>query len=329
MLRHPASTIAFARLFHSDPCDWFAAVALAMNNAQIAHLVWWAAHSGQVGWAGFVANVTPARALYFLAAWAVGMVFKVSIFTAIGKRGVYYGSKFGHAIPWTNGFPFSVTGARLARPPRCLRQAGHANSPALPTAAHPQYLGSSLLISGAGVLLYNPAFPGHALVPAWWVFLYVATGVLEEGLCASHDPSAPLPKDFDPFMDHQTRPLVAAELARLAVMAPVAAARLLSAALLASASAATLLLMEARHRFRMQVVWRATQHQALSSAPRARAQSWAGSQPERQALVARATRHASHALLLLLGITVRAPGYGADQLPALGGGVSHRHFAAG
>lgn len=50
--------------------------------------------------------------------------------------------------------------------------------------------------------------PGHILLPAFWVLLYILTGIAEEGLCQSHDPKAPLPPDFDPFFDHQSRPLV-------------------------------------------------------------------------------------------------------------------------
>ena len=80
--------------------------------------------------------------------------------------------------------------------------------------AHPQYLGSSLCITAVGTLLWNENAPVNALLPAFWVVLYVLTGVAEEGLCASHDPLAKLPANFDPYFDRQTRPLVRNPLAQ-------------------------------------------------------------------------------------------------------------------
>ena len=64
------------------------------------------------------------------------------------------------------------------------------------------------MITATGILLWNPQYPGNALLPAFWVLLYVLTGVAEEGLVASHDPLAKLPANFDPYIDRQSRPLV-------------------------------------------------------------------------------------------------------------------------
>ena len=120
VLTHAPSTIAVAKLFHSDPCDWFAMVALILNALQLSSCFHWAVTSGQQ-------FLFPSllRIALGAAGWAVGSVFKVAIFTAIGKRGVYYGTKFGHQIPWVDGFPFSVTGARRpparCKPPLCVR----------------------------------------------------------------------------------------------------------------------------------------------------------------------------------------------------------------
>lgn len=79
-----------------------------------------------------------------------------------------------------------------------------------PCAAHPQYLGSSLCITAVGIAIYDAANPGHVLLPAFWVALYVLTGLAEEGLCHSCEPFAPLPAGADPLVDIHSRPVVRA-----------------------------------------------------------------------------------------------------------------------
>ncbi len=92
---------------------------------------------------------------------------------------------------------------------RALIRASHACRSLHPcVAAHPQYLGSSLCISAVGVLLHDASRPGNTLLAVWWVALYVATGLLEEGACHSSEPFAPLAKGADPFTDTHTRPVV-------------------------------------------------------------------------------------------------------------------------
>ncbi len=88
-------------------------------------------------------------------------------------------------------------------------------------AAHPQYLGSSLCITAAGLALHDAAFPGHDALPLWWVACYVLTGLAEEGLCHSVEPFAPLPSGADPLLDASSRPIVTAEAVRLLLMAPL------------------------------------------------------------------------------------------------------------
>ncbi len=113
VLLHPSSTKRTAALFRMDAVEWFADVALALNVAQFAALFAFIATSSRFSLAGLAARwaESPGRALS-VPMFALGTVFKVTIFTAIGKKGVYYGAKFGHTIPWVHGFPFSVTGAR-------------------------------------------------------------------------------------------------------------------------------------------------------------------------------------------------------------------------
>ena len=90
-----------------------------------------------------------------LALFGFGQSLNAGIFAAIGKVGVYYGSKLGHTVPWVTGWPFD-------------------------TVSHPQYVGSVLSVWGLAVLLWG-SVPGGALVAvaAYWTGLYVITGVQE------------------------------------------------------------------------------------------------------------------------------------------------------
>ena len=117
VLTQPRSTIAVARLFGAEPVDWFASVALVLNAAQLAAVGSHAVSSGHYSPSSVLSQLTLPRVALGAVMWAAGLVLKISIFTAIGKRGVYYGTKFGHSIPWIDGFPFSVTGAPSRPPP--------------------------------------------------------------------------------------------------------------------------------------------------------------------------------------------------------------------
>ena len=218
VLLHPSSTKRTAAWFRLDAVEWFASVALVMNVSQFAALLLFIATSGRFSLSGLAARwvENPLRVLA-VPLFALGSVFKVAIFTTIGKKGVYYGAKFGHSIPWVHGFPFNVTGAQPPSPQRSLDDQIRL-TPA--RAAHPQYLGSSLCIISAGVALHDAKFPGNDLLPLWWVVLYLLTGLAEEGLCHSVEPFAPLPKGADPLVDGSSRPVVSAEAVRLVLMAP-------------------------------------------------------------------------------------------------------------
>ena len=60
-------------------------------------------------------------------------VARAGIYRAIGKAGVYYGYKFGVAVPWCTGFPFTLG------------------------LAHPQYLGSAATAYGCVLLSLTAA----------------------------------------------------------------------------------------------------------------------------------------------------------------------------
>jgi hypothetical protein len=122
---HPASTKRTAALLRVDAVEWFAGVSLALNFAQLGAVLAFVITSGRFGFspAGIAAALAraPLRALA-APMFGLGLVFKVTIFSAIGRDGVYYGSKFGKEIPWVHGFPFSVTGALPFRGAVCAQQ---------------------------------------------------------------------------------------------------------------------------------------------------------------------------------------------------------------
>ena len=82
-------------------------------------------------------------------------VLNISIYRAIGKKGVYYGFKLGSPVPWHTGFPFNVV-------------------------SHPQYVGSIMTIWGAGGLVWSQAPSGWTAMLIYWSALYVLTGLQEQ-----------------------------------------------------------------------------------------------------------------------------------------------------
>jgi hypothetical protein len=80
---------------------------------------------------------------------AAGLVLNGSVFRHLGTTGVFYGNRFGHAVPWVRAFPFSWF-------------------------PHPQYLGAALLVWGFFVVMRFPA-PDWYAVPlvesAYYVFI--------------------------------------------------------------------------------------------------------------------------------------------------------------
>ena len=60
-----------------------------------------------------------------------GQLLNLSVFYRLGRVGVFYGGRFGHAVPWTDDFPFSVF-------------------------AHPQYVGAVTSIWGFFLVMRFP-----------------------------------------------------------------------------------------------------------------------------------------------------------------------------
>jgi len=80
-----------------------------------------------------------------------GQTLNLSVFHRLGKTGVFYGNRFGYAVPWCNRFPFSV-----------LR--------------HPQYVGTLLSIWGFFLVM---RFPYHD----WVVLPLLETAYYTAGSC--------------------------------------------------------------------------------------------------------------------------------------------------
>ncbi len=83
-----------------------------------------------------------------------GQILNFSIFLRLGRVGVFYGGRYGHRIPWVQGFPFSLV-------------------------AHPQYVGTALSIWGLFLLVRFPE-PDWLLLPLLQTVYYAASAWSEE-----------------------------------------------------------------------------------------------------------------------------------------------------
>jgi methylene-fatty-acyl-phospholipid synthase len=82
-----------------------------------------------------------------------GQVLNLGVFHRLGKNGVFYGNRFGYAVPWCSRFPFSV-----------LR--------------HPQYVGTVLSIWGFFLMMRFP-HRDWAMLPLLETAYYAAGGYVE------------------------------------------------------------------------------------------------------------------------------------------------------
>ena len=62
----------------------------------------------------------------------LGQLLNISVYKTIGRNGVYYGNRFGLAIPWVNTFPYNNKYIK-----------------------HPQYIGATLIWIGACLIVYS------------------------------------------------------------------------------------------------------------------------------------------------------------------------------
>jgi len=93
--------------------------------------------------------------MWFLGALALvaGQLLNFSVFRALGKTGVFYGTRFGHTVEWCHSFPFSVF-------------------------RHPQYLGTLMSIWGFFVIMRYPE-PDWVVLPLLETVYYTLGSRLE------------------------------------------------------------------------------------------------------------------------------------------------------
>lgn len=83
-----------------------------------------------------------------------GQLLNFSTFWQLGRKGIFYGARFGHDIPWRTGFPFSVC-------------------------PHPQYLGTVMSIWGVFLLFRYPGTDWY-LIPFVETVFYMLGAYLEK-----------------------------------------------------------------------------------------------------------------------------------------------------
>jgi methylene-fatty-acyl-phospholipid synthase len=114
----------------SDPTRALERLFYAFKGVQAVVFLAWVGYFAPPGAPGL--SGAPAAVWGGLALLLLGQSVNALTFYRLGRLGVFYGVRFGHAVPWCNAFPFSL-----------LR--------------HPQYVGTVLTIWGLFLALRFPA----------------------------------------------------------------------------------------------------------------------------------------------------------------------------
>lgn len=123
------ATARLARASAIDPVTLVYALFCVFKVVQIGVFGWWCyVFGGGVLWPS---ERGPIVALAGGGLIVAGQFLNVSVFRRLGVTGVFYGSRFGHVVPWSHAFPFSWF-------------------------KHPQYLGTVLSIWGVFLCLRFP-----------------------------------------------------------------------------------------------------------------------------------------------------------------------------
>lgn len=150
------------RLGRPDPVPVVRGLFLAFKVLQFTIFGLWITAHGGVGRPALVPVLAGSVAL------AAGQWLNLAVFARLGTVGVFYGTRFGHAVQWCTGFPFSLL-------------------------SHPQYVGTVLSIWGLFLLTRYPA-SDWSLLPMVETVLYML-GARAERLphdaAAEAVPSAP------------------------------------------------------------------------------------------------------------------------------------------
>jgi phosphatidyl-N-methylethanolamine N-methyltransferase len=127
--RNPGRFGAFAARWRAEPVDALRVLFFGFKVLQAAVFLGWcfAVGDGRV-WPpdGSASTIAAGGALI-----AAGQILSAAVFYQLGRAGVFYGTKFGHDLPWCRAFPFSLFD-------------------------HPQYVGTVLSIWGFFVVMRFP-----------------------------------------------------------------------------------------------------------------------------------------------------------------------------
>jgi hypothetical protein len=139
-----------------SPVDVLAALFVGFKFLQLAVFVGWClVHGGRLIPGERSGGVLLASA----ALLAAGQALNLSVFRSLGRTGVFYGSRFGHDVPWRVTFPFSWLD-------------------------HPQYVGALLTIWGFFVLTRYPA-PDWTALPLLETVYYAFGAHFEQDRAAT------------------------------------------------------------------------------------------------------------------------------------------------
>lgn len=125
--RRVAASLAQAAA--ADPITTVRSLFVGFKALQIGVFLWWCYVFG--GGVLRPADASPAVIALGVGLIGIGQILNISVFRHLGTTGVFYGTRFGHAVPWRDGFPFSVF-------------------------KHPQYVGTVLSIWGLFLVMRFP-----------------------------------------------------------------------------------------------------------------------------------------------------------------------------
>ena len=136
----------------ADPVNVVVTVAHSLKIWQFSSFSMWYFQHGPLP---SVAAVGWLRILSGLALFTVGQSLNIGVYNALGKDGVYYGTRLGKSVPWCTGFPFTVC-------------------------SNPQYVGSAMTFWGITLLLYTPAHASMILIGVFISACYATSAYIED-----------------------------------------------------------------------------------------------------------------------------------------------------
>jgi methylene-fatty-acyl-phospholipid synthase len=155
--RQPARFAELAgRMRVADPVNLLEQLFVGFKVLQLVVFGGWCWYFGdRYGWPD--TYLTPLGAALLV----TGQLLNASVFIRLGRIGVFYGERFGRAVPWCNDFPFSIV-------------------------SHPQYTGAVLSIWGLFLLVRFPA-DDWIVLPLLETFYYALGAIAEAQPAIGHN----------------------------------------------------------------------------------------------------------------------------------------------